>query len=139
LPDEEGAQTRFSSYQMAHLLLARSIESVDTHTIRLQLLEGEAVEASDRGWNFSAARAIYRNLTRVPRWAVSTALLKPPGWLTNHVSQSTAVGLLRPDGGITLLGSDAETGLSYYADQGIVINRKRMPRAGQEEFDESYD
>jgi CRISPR-associated endonuclease/helicase Cas3 len=42
LQDEEGVQTRFSTYPMAHLLLARSIESVDAHTVQLHLLEGKS-------------------------------------------------------------------------------------------------
>jgi hypothetical protein len=124
---------------MAHLLMARSIESVNAHTVRLQLLEGEPLVASDRDWNFNTAKAVYRNLTRMPRWAVSTALLKPPGWLTNHVSQPTAVGLLRSDGSIRWLGSETETGLSYHADLGIIVSHKRVPRVAQEELDESYD
>jgi hypothetical protein len=103
------------------------------------LLEGEIVEAGDRHWDFSAAKGIHRNLTRVPWWAVSAALAQPPGWLANHVSQSTAIGLVRPDGSIGWLGNETETGLSYSADQGIIINRKRMRIAAREEFDESYD
>ena len=139
LPDEEGVQTRFSTYPMAFLLLARTIESVNARTVRLHLLEGEPVEASDRNWNFDAAKAIYRNLTRVPRWAMSAGLLKLPGWLTNHVSQPTAVGLLRPGGVISWPGSETETGLSYHADLGIIISHKQLPPVAQEEFDESYD
>ncbi len=140
LRDDEGVQTRFSNYPMAQLLLARSIESLNARTARLHLLEGETVEANDRHWNFGAARAIYRNLTRVPRWSVSAALANAPGWLTTHVSQPTAVGLLRCDGGIALLGKESETGLSYSSDQGILINRKHVARAvTQEESDESYD
>jgi CRISPR-associated endonuclease/helicase Cas3 len=140
LRDAEGVQTRFTSYRMAQLLLARSIEPLNARTVRLQLLEGEIVEAGDRHWNFGAAKAIYRNLTRVPQWSVSAALANAPGWLTNHVSQPTAVGLLRRDGGIAWHGGETETGLSYSSDRGIVIKRKRVARAvAQEESDESYD
>jgi CRISPR-associated endonuclease/helicase Cas3 len=139
LPDEEGVQTRFSTYPTACLLLARTIESVNAHTVRLHFLEGEPVEASGRNWNFDAAKAIYRNLTRVPCWAVFAGLLNMPCWLSNHISQPTAVGLLRSDGGISWAGSDTETGLSYYQDRGITINRKCVTRVPQEEFDESYD
>ncbi len=64
---------------------------------------------------------------------------RPPGWLTNHVAQPTAVGLLQPDGDIRWSGDEQQTGLSYHADQGIIINRERVPRAPDEEFDESFD
>jgi hypothetical protein len=66
-------------------------------------------------------------------------LPNPPGWLSNHVSQSTAFGLLQADGGIRAFNNDTDMGLSYHPDQGIIIHRERVPRAMQEEFDESYD
>ena len=77
--------------------------------------------------------------SRLPRWAVSSALHKPPGWLNNHVPQPTAVGLLRSDGGIRWLGSEIDTGLSYHADQGLIIKRGAVARTPWEEIDESYD
>jgi len=139
LPDEEGVQTRFSPYRTAHLLLVRSIEVMDAHAVRLHPLEGEPVEASDRYWNFDVAKTIYRNLTRVPHWAISAALRNPPGWLINHVSQPTAVALLHSGGEIRWLGDEAETGLSYHPNLGVIISHKRVPRVVQEDFDESCD
>ncbi|MBZ5514848.1 MAG: CRISPR-associated helicase Cas3' [Acidobacteriia bacterium] len=139
LPDEEGIQTRFSTYPMAQLLLATEITSLDRHSARLCLLDGAVITAHDRDWNFDAVKAIHRNLVRVPRWAVATGLTKPPGWLTNHVSQPTATGLLQPAGNIRWSGDEQQTGLSYHPDQGIIIERERLPRALHEESDESYD
>jgi hypothetical protein len=97
------------------------------------------VEASDRYWNFDVAKAVYRNITRVPHWAVSAAIRNPPGWLTNHVSQPTAVGLLHSGGEIGWLCNEAETGLSYHPNLGVIISHKRLPRVVQEDFDESCD
>jgi CRISPR-associated endonuclease/helicase Cas3 len=139
LADDEGVQTRYSTYPMAQLLLATEIRSLDSHSVQLHLLDGMVVTAHDRDWNFEAAKAIHRNLTRVPRWAVATALMKPPGWLANHVSQPAAVARLQPDGSIRWLGDEQQSGLSYQADQGIIIHRQRVPRVTQEELDESYD
>lgn len=139
LPDEEGIQTRYSTYPMAQLLLARHITRQDVHSVRLDLLNGETVTASDHDWNFDAAKGFHRNLTRVPRWALSAFLPNPPGWLVIHVHQPTAFGLLQADGGIRALNTDADMGLTYHPDQGIIIHRERVVRAMQEEFDESYD
>ena len=139
LPDEEGVQTRFSTYPMAQLLLATEITSLDRHSARLCLLDGAVITAHDRDWDFDAVKAIHRNLVRVPRWAVAAGLAKPPGWLTNHVSQPTATGLLQPDGNIHWPGDEHQTGLSYHPDQGVIINRERVSRARHEESDESYD
>ena len=139
LEDEEGIQTRFSTYPTTQLLLATKITPLGTHSVRLNLLNGDSVTASDRNWSFQTAKAIYRNIVRVPRWAIAAGLTKPPGWLANHVAQPTAVGLLQPDGNIRWCGSEQPTGLSYHADQGVIINRERASRAPDEEFDESFD
>lgn len=138
LPDEEGIQTRFSTYPVAQLLLATEITSLDSSCARVFLLDGAVVTADSRDWNFDAAKAIYRNLVRVPRWAVVAGLSRPPGWLVNHVAQPTALGLLRPDGTIGWPGQEQQTGLSYQADQGIMINDERVASAPCEELDESY-
>jgi len=139
LPDDEGVQTRYSTYRMAQLLLATETASLDSHSAQLRLLDGTVVTAHDRDWNFETAKAIHRNLTRVPHWTVATALMNPPSWLTNHVSQPTAVARLQPDGSVRWLGGEQQSGLSYHTDQGIIINRERVPRVLQEESDESYD
>lgn len=138
LPDEEGIQTRWNSYPMAQLLLARRITRQDAHTFHLELLDGDEVTASDRHWSFEAAKAIHRNLTPVPRWAVSTILEKPPEWLTNYVQQPTAVGLLQADGGICSADGETDLGLSFHPDEGVIIHRDRIkqwPKGKDEYFD----
>lgn len=139
LDDEEGVQTRVSTCPTAQLLLATEIAPLGSHSARLCLLDGTVVTAHEFDRSFEAAKAIYRNLARVPRWAVATALAKPPGWLANHVAQPTAAGLLRPDGDIHWPGDEHQTGLSYHPDQGVIISRESTPRAPYEESDESYD
>lgn len=139
LKDEEGIQTRYSTYRTAQLLLVTESTLIDLHAARLCLLDGTTVTAHDRDWDFATAKAIHRNLTRVPRWAVAAGLMNRPDWLTNHVSQPTAVARLHPDGSIRWLGDEQQTGLSYNVDQGIIIDRERIPRVSEEEFDESYD
>jgi CRISPR-associated endonuclease/helicase Cas3 len=139
LPDEEGVQTRFSTYPMAQLLLATKITPLDPQSARLTLLNGDTVIASGWDWSFEAAKAIHLNLVRVPRWAVTVGLAKPPGWLVNHVAQPTAAGLLQPGGAIRWYGDEQQTGLSYHVDQGIIINSEPLSRGTHEESDESYD
>lgn len=139
LPDDEGVQTRYSIYPTAQLLLATEVTLLDSHSARLRLLDGTVVVAHDRDWNFETAKAIHRNLTRVPRWAVVTRLMNSPDWLTNHVSQPTALARLQPDGSIRWPGDEQPSGLSYQADQGIITRREHGPRMAQEDLDESYD
>jgi CRISPR-associated endonuclease/helicase Cas3 len=137
-PDEEGIQTRYGTYPMAQLLLARQIIRQDVQTVRVDLLNGDRITASSRHWNFDAAEAIHRNLVPVPRWAISAFLPNPPPWLSNHVDQRAAVGLVQVDGRILHMDNN-DMGLSYHPDQGIIIHRERVPRTMQEEIDESYD
>lgn len=141
LADEEGVQTRYSTYPMAQLLLTTNITPLNSHSAQLSLLDSTTVTAHDRDWNFATAKAIHRNLVRVPWFVVQTALMNPPGWLTNHVSQPTVVGLFLPDGSIRLPGNKQPTALSYHADHGIMIHREHIPRRAEEEFDqdEPYD
>jgi CRISPR-associated endonuclease/helicase Cas3 len=138
LPDEEGVQTRYSTDPMAQLLMATEITFLDSHSVRLCLLDGTAVTAHDCNWSFEAAKAIYRNLARVPHWPLAIGLPESPRWLANQVAQPTVLGVVRPDGSICWPADEHQTGLSYHADQGIIIRRERV-RAPYEESYESYD
>jgi CRISPR-associated endonuclease/helicase Cas3 len=139
LEDEEGVQTRLITYPTAQLLLANEITLLDSYSARLCLLDGPPVTAHDRNWSLDAAKAIYRNLVRVPRWAIAAGLAKPPGWLANHVAQPTAIGVVQPGGDIYWPADEQQTGLSYDANEGIIIKSERSPRPHDEESDESYD
>ncbi len=145
LADEEDVLTRYNTQPTAQLLLVKEITRLGVHSVRLDLLNGDTATASKHGRDFDAAKSIYRNIVRVPRWAIAAGLTKPPDWLANYVTQPTAVGLLQPDGNIRWRGAEQPTGLSYHDDQGVIINRERKSRAlnnsksNDEEFDESYD
>jgi hypothetical protein len=124
---------------MAELLLLTGITPLSPHSARLALLNGDITIAHERNWSFDATKAIYRNVVRVPHWAVRAGLANPPRWLASHVWQPTAVGVLRADGNILWPGDNQETGLSYQTDQGVIIDRTRVRRAPEDQFDESYD
>ena len=139
LKDEEGVQTRYSTYRTAELLLLTEITTLGPRSARLSLLNGQAATVHERYWSLETTKAIYRNLVRVPYWAVNAGLANPPRWLAGHVWQPTAVGVARPGGSICSLGSEDETGLSYQADQGVIIDRGSVPRAPGGDSDESYE
>jgi hypothetical protein len=139
LPDEESVQTRHTDYPSAGLLLVRGVEALSGQSVRAQLLDGTRIEAGAREWSFHAAKAIHRNLVPVPRWVVASALPDAPAWLTQHVARPTALGLLRLDGEVHWPGGGFGTGLSYHAEQGIVIDRRAVPGRLPEDFDEPCD
>lgn len=142
LADEDGVQTRFSTYPTASLLVARMIETLDAVSVCLTLLNGGTVTVSGRNWNIEAARALHRNLVPMPHWAVRGGLGTAPDWLRLHVAQATAIGLLQPGSAIVYWRSDAESGLSYCPERGILIAREKRPTTTALENwdeDESYD
>jgi hypothetical protein len=142
LDDDERVQTRYNSRPTASLLVARDIQSMDSQTARLVLLNGDTATASGRDWSIETARAIHRNLVRMPRWAVADGLANSPAWLLLHVSDSTAIGLLQNDGTLKFSDSDTPTGLSYCAERGILIAPRPRRTTRQETWhdeDESYD
>lgn len=138
LADDEGIQTRWNSYPSAQLLLIRNVTREKSCCRHLDLLNGESVEVGDE-WNFDVAKAIHRNLTRIPRWVVGAFLTNPPRWLTKHVHQPTAVGILQTNGSVHALENSADMGLSYHINQGVIIHRKQSQCTSREEFDESFD
>jgi len=145
LADEEGVLTRYSTQSTAQLLLVKEITRLGEYSVRLDLLSGDTATTSNRGWNLDGAKAIYRNIVRVPHWAIAAGLADSPRWLANYVTQPTTVGMVQPNGNIRWSGGEQATGLFYHDDQGVIINRERMPRApnnsksNEEEFDESFD
>jgi len=126
LADEEEVQTRYGACKMAQVLLVRRIEPVDARTVRLELLDGSNVTASEGGWSLETAKALHRNIARVPRGAVKGLLANQPGWLKSQVYQPTAIGILRHDGALVGAEAGTDTGLSYHPDEGVRIRRDRV-------------
>jgi CRISPR-associated endonuclease/helicase Cas3 len=135
LPDEEGVQTRYSNYPTVQMLLMADATRHSSGTVQMRLLDGKVATACGRDWNFDTAKAIYRNMARVPRWVVSGDAAIPPRWLSNYVLNSAAAGIVQTDGSVHWVGSTEQSGMSYEAEQGIIIDRVRVPRS----FDESSD
>jgi CRISPR-associated endonuclease/helicase Cas3 len=138
LDDEEGVQTRWNTRPMAQLVLATQTRVLNSHAARVLLLDGTEIDANDRYWSFDAAKAIHRNLVRVPLWAVAETP-QAPRWLSNYVVFSAALGLVRPGGEIVWPSQNELTGLSYDPDQGVVITRQGLKPTQVKEPDESYD
>jgi CRISPR-associated endonuclease/helicase Cas3 len=138
LDDEEGVQTRWNMRPMAQLVLATQTRVLNSHAARVLLLDGTEIDPNDRYWSFDAAKAIHRNLVRVPLWAVAETP-ETPRWLSNYVPFSAALGLVRPGGEIVWPSQNESTGLSYDPDQGVVIARHALKPPQVKELDESYD
>jgi len=144
LLDEEGVQTRWVSQRTVQLLLLHSVETVNKSTVRLRLLDGQEVDAGADDWQIKAARAIHRNLVRIPQWAAQAILGDRHEWLDNYVHQRAVAGIWCANGEIRWLGHDAENyGLSYHPDEGVKIDREQLKTRRSapqgDEWNESYD
>ena len=126
LADREEVQTRYTFQTSAQLLLVTGLVSNAKGVSRATLLNGEIHSMDDYVWNFPAAKAIHRNLVRMPRYAVAAALRARPEWLRLHVSGECALGWVREDQ-IFWLGSDQPSGLTYHPDEGVMIPQKFKP------------
>lgn len=122
---------------MARLLLVRELRPFDELSVELCCLNGERIRASSRVWDFNVAKAIHRNLTPLPRWAIAAAVRGAPPWLRNHVNQAAALGLLKP-GGEIYAPDGSGLGLSYQPEQGVTIHRDQIAMSPEEE-DEYLD
>jgi len=140
LPDEEGVQTRWEKHRTVYLLLARSVTPHSDQMVELELFNGDTCLADSRQYKFDIAKAIFRNLVRIPQWPVSNYLNQPLSWLSVYIYQTAVVGLVHDDGRVMLLNLDNDIGLSYSKNEGLIIKPiKGRLCVNQEENNESYD
>jgi CRISPR-associated endonuclease/helicase Cas3 len=120
LPDEEGVQTRISTRPTVQLVLVQEVIQTKARMTRVQTLNGEIVELRERKWSFEAAKAIHRNLVRIPRYAAAESMQVAPSWLQQHVYGPCALGIVRA-GDIYWTGNDTPSGLTWHPDEGVFI------------------
>ncbi len=140
LSDEEGVQTRWEKHSTVYLLLTKSVVPRNDQTADIELLNGDVITVDARQYSFNIAKAIFLNLVRIPRWPVNDYLATQPAWLGAYVNQSAVVGLCREGGHIAMLNEETDSGLSYSANEGLVILKaKPKSRTRDEEDYESCD
>jgi CRISPR-associated endonuclease/helicase Cas3 len=122
LPDEEGVQTRISTQPTIQLVLVQQVIQTKAGWTRTQMLSGDIVEVPERTWSFEAAKAIHRNLVRIPRYAAGESVQAAPKWLEQHVYGPCTLGIVRT-GNIYWSGSDSPSGLTWHPDEGVFVPR----------------
>jgi CRISPR-associated endonuclease/helicase Cas3 len=127
LDDQEGVQTRVTSVETVSLILATSIERKE-----VVLLDGERAILSDNPFLIATARALHKNLVKVPKNAFKD--FRTDERSACYVKGKQAIALVQPDGGIQING--LKEGVSLYWD----INLGLEIRRGKGELDnESCD
>lgn len=128
LNDEEGVQTRVSSYKQVALILTRNI---DNGIVRL--LNGETARLTDKRYDITAARALHRNLVRVPKTIFEC--FSNGQETQRYVRGEQTLAVVGPDGAIRIKGLKPGTALHWDDDTGVAILRDKNREANDESCD----
>ena len=112
LDDVEGVGTRWNDVETASLVLIRAREG-NVWTF----LDATRTDIPHR-WDVEPARAIHRNLVRVPGWPFARSASPT---LRPFLQGSSAIGLIDESGTIRVVEGEAEGRMVYDALRGVVI------------------
>jgi hypothetical protein len=125
------------------VLVVREVIAWDTRRgAVLALLNGDRVELRADVYDHGAAKAIHRNLVKVPRWSLRGYLGRAPSWLCDYVHGDLVVCKLQSES-LWVVPTGDNSGLEYREDKGVAIpSWCPEPHCGtvaEEGDDESYD
>lgn len=126
LNDEEGVQTRVSSYKQVTLVLARK----NTNGIVTLLNEDIAVLTGDQ-FDIASARALHRNLVRVPKTTFERFANNQD--TARYVRGEQAVALVEQDGIVRIAGLRSGTTLRWAEDVGVMIVQDTKKKEANDE------
>lgn len=118
LRDEEGLQTRQSEIMTIPLILCSEHSQAQS-----VLLGGEIVSFSNETHVPSAARAIHRNLVKIPVYLLSNNRRQEDSGLSRYVQGSFAVGVVDHLGNVSVVNMRPEIHLTYSDTTGLIIRR----------------
>lgn len=128
LDDQEGVQTRVSTVESVQLIL-----STERKSKQLALLNGEQANLSDDVFRLDTARALHRNLVKVPK--SEFAAFHTEEATSRYVKGEQAVALVRPDGSVDIAGLKDGRTLHWHIDRGLEIWRGTKGREEHEPCD----
>lgn len=120
LHDEEGVATRYAEVPTIAMLPVRHVDSTDCR--KLTLLDGQTIHVPEFGFDFSIAKAVHRNLVRLPRWAVEVA--GSPNSLAPYLREPAIACLLLDTGSFVVLPHNHPTRLIYTESAGVGIGER---------------
>lgn len=116
LNDEEGVQTRINTYEQVSLLLADQIAKD-----MAVMLNGEEARLNTDRFNLQAARALHRNLVRVPKSLFDDFTTTEQ--TKRYVRGDQILVSVEKNGLIQAKGLKAEISLRWHPDIGVLISR----------------
>lgn len=116
LDDREGVQTRLNEMPTVSMVLCRSM------TGRVaQFIDGTTAEFSGEGFLFATAKAVHRNLVKVPEYCFDR--VEPCAEFDEYVLDSHCAGIVGEDGAIIVNGLKGKMKLHYSNEMGLFIER----------------
>jgi hypothetical protein len=148
--DEETARTRLQTMPTASLVLAREV--VSFKPLRIRLMDGSETVVIDEHFKRNAksaltsARAIHRNVVKIPEWWLDKAAPQSPdilplsqhfhgSWHLAHMTEKVSgrdERKLEFYGGMPL-GLD----LAYHQHEGVILTKRPIPTFN--DLDDEYD
>lgn len=116
LDDREGVQTRLNETPSVSLVLCRHVED-----LKVQFVDGTNVVIEKDIYNFSAAKAIHRNLVKVPEHCFDR--ISPCSYFSEYIFENHCVGIVANNGDITVSGLKINIRLHYSNNLGLYIER----------------
>lgn len=114
LDDQEGVQTRMNELQTVTLVLCRSITPHNA-----QFIDGTTAELGGDIFRFAAARAIHKNLVKVPLHHFERVVACPE--FDEYIYENQSVGIVGDDTSVAVKGLKEGIRLFYSAEVGLFI------------------
>lgn len=118
LPDEEGVQTRLNEMPTISLILCSEHGSSQS-----VLLSGEVISAQGQDFSLAQARAIHRNLVKIPDYLLSYGQEPGETLFNAYIRGRFTVGLVDAAGNVTIKDLQPGNRLFYADSSGLVIDR----------------
>lgn len=128
LEDQEGVQTRVSEVKSVQLIL-----TTERKGKQLVLLNGEQANLSDDTFRLDTARALHRNLVKVPKTEFAAFCTEDA--TSRYVRGEQAVALVQPGGSVSIAGLKDGRSLHWHIDRGLEIRRESGGREEHEPCD----
>jgi len=128
LDDQEGVQTRISTVESVQLLLCTERKGK-----QIALLNGEQANLSDDKFRLDTARALHRNLVKVPK--SEFAAFRTEDATSRYVKGEQAVALVQSNGNVVVAGLKDDRSLHWHIDRGLEIRRGTGGREEHEPCD----
>lgn len=116
LDDQEGVQTRMNELQTASMVLCRSITKQDA-----LFVDATQAELGGESFRFDTAKAVHRNLVRVPLHHFERVELCPE--FAEYIFEAQCVGIVGDDGRVSIKGLKEGVRLFYSDETGLLVEK----------------